>query len=58
VILEANLIEDLAKQQAQAGEAHAALEWARAEATPLLQAHALLGVARGILDQGKAPSRK
>jgi hypothetical protein len=50
-IVRANLIEQLAFRQAKAGEVQSALDWAQAEGTPLLRAHALLGVVRGMIEQ-------
>jgi tetratricopeptide (TPR) repeat protein len=47
----ASLLESLAFQQAKAGEARDALEWAAAQTAPLLRAHALLGVVRGITER-------
>jgi RNA polymerase sigma factor (sigma-70 family) len=50
-IVRANLIEHLAFHQAKSGDAKSALEWAQAEETALLRAHALLGVVRGMMPE-------
>ena len=57
-ILRATHSEGLAYEQAKAGEASDALKWAETLTTPLLRAHALLGVARGITARGAKVSGK
>ncbi len=54
-ILRATLIESLAFEQAKAGEARDAQEWAEAQTPALLRTRALLGVVRGIIER-KTPS--
>jgi hypothetical protein len=57
-VLKANHLEDVAREQAKAGEARDARSWAEAETDDLLRAHALLGVARGIIERESQPAEK
>jgi hypothetical protein len=49
-VLRSDYVEFLSFEQAKAGEPRAALEWAETHTDPLLRAHALLGVVRGIIE--------
>ena len=50
--------EGLMFEQASAGEARAALEWAETLTDPLVRTHALLGIVRGIIEPKKPPLGK
>ncbi len=43
-------LEGLSYEQAKAGEARAAMEWAEAQADPLIRTRSLLGIVRGIIE--------
>jgi RNA polymerase sigma factor (sigma-70 family) len=49
-VLRSNCAEFLSFEQAKAGEARAALDWAETLTDPLIRARALLGVVRGIIE--------
>ena len=51
-------VEDLCFRQATAREARDALKWADGQTDPLIRAHALLGIVRGIIEQTKQTARK
>jgi hypothetical protein len=58
VALQSIHVEGVCFEEARAGEAADALTWAVGQADPLLRAHALLGVARGIIEWAAQPSGK
>jgi len=51
-------VEGLCFAQASAGEARDSLKWADGQTDPLLRAHALLGIIRGIIEQTKKAGGK
>jgi RNA polymerase sigma factor (sigma-70 family) len=58
VFLQSIHVEGVCFEQARGGEAADALAWAVGRADPLLRAHALLGVVRGIIDQAaRSPAK-